>query len=101
VVRYLPNQDEIPVTQRLSIIELDSGSTRETKCKKVMDCLFDNDYDILFNLVGICIDSSANMISKEDKGLTNRLQNLLPSLVHVANICHLANTVPYRAIIIS
>ena len=45
------------------------------------------------NLIGIATDGSSNMISKKDKGVTNRFQQDLPYLLVTHDFCHCFNLI--------
>lgn len=88
LVRYIANQINLSVTKLLFVIELGASATGETLYDKVVEELFDNDFDLKRNFVAIRTDCGSNLISAQGRGLYNRLQKIIPSLIHINGLCH-------------
>jgi len=88
LVRYIDNLSYHPVTKLLSVIEIGPSSTGEAIFDKVVEELFNTDFDITKNLIAICTDGGSNLVSTQGSGFFNRLQKILPNVVHVKDLCH-------------
>jgi len=97
LVRYFDDPVLPPVTKFIAAIEIGASSTGEVLFEKLTDEMFNGKHDILKNVIAICTDSGTNMISTQGAGLTNHLQTLVPSLVHVKDLRHAYNKIAEEA----
>lgn len=97
LVRYFHNFRKPPITRLLAVVEIGASSTGASLLELVQEEMFNNDYNIINNIVGICTDGGSNMISTQGSGLSNRLQTFLPALIHVKDLCHAYNGIAKEA----
>ena len=85
-VRYI-KQEKI-ITRLLPLEEIKGSSTGESLfC--IFESIFNNAKGLLSrNLVGVSTDQGSNMISKHDKGLTNRIIAKYPQTFRTIDLCH-------------
>jgi len=65
MVRFLLNEEDKPVTRIFSLIELGIDSTGETLYHKIKQEIFDNDYNLGKNFIGMCSDGARNLTEKQ------------------------------------
>src|SRR5262249_36023007 len=62
LVRYLKPEEDLPTPKLLSFIEIEQASTGEVLFNKIIEELFDNDYELENNLISVCTDNAQNLI---------------------------------------
>ena len=78
----------------LSLDQIGETSTGYELHNIVMNSIFKGKENLIKeNLIGVCSDKGSNMISKLDKGLTNRINKELPHVLVVHDFSHLFNLV--------
>ena len=65
---YIDNLSYHLVTKLLNVIEIGPSSTGEAIFDKVVEELFNTDFDIAKNLVAICTDGGSNLVSSQGSG---------------------------------
>ena len=95
LVRFIDQEKLTIKTKLLNIIELGSVTTGEMLFNKIMKPIFEGEPSLKQNVVGLCTDNEAKMISSKNQGLANRLIEEIPHLVHVRDIPHCYNLI-YR-----
>lgn len=98
IVRYLEKGSESPKNKVLAVIELGTSGTGQNLYQKVKDELFSIYPELKQNLIGSCTDNARNMFSSQGAGFINRLQEDVPHLVHVRDLCHCYNLVGEAAL---
>jgi len=94
--RYLENNRSLLTTTKLiSIIQLEGSKTGETIYNLVVSLLFtgEDGEQRKKNCVGVCTDGASNMISTGNASLTSRLQQIIPHLVVIHDLCHVLNLI--------
>lgn len=87
-------------TKLISIVQLEEDSKAITLQAAIEEALFNNEFQIKQNLVGICSDNAPNMVSKKEEGggLANLLQHEIPHLVIIRDFCHNVNLICQEAL---
>jgi hypothetical protein len=93
-MRYLPNDTAVKCcTKLVGLLEMGESFTGQELYEKIDNYLFSGKDGELRkrNLMGISSDHASSMISKGEKGATNRFTRDLPHLVVVHDYCHALN----------
>jgi len=79
----------------LSLIEISENPTGENLYKLCFKELFSGQKEeyLRKNLVGVCTDRGSNMLSKKDKGLTNRIQEQYNQVFAANDYSHIFNSI--------
>ena len=93
MVRYIDKSNSKLMTKLLQIVELGSITTGEALYQEIMTAIFDKDPFLRRTFISICTDNEAKMISSKDKGLSNRIIEEIPHVMHIRDISHCYNLV--------
>ena len=92
-VRYIKNEELH--NKLLSLNEISESASGEYLYKMLFQEIFVGDKKeyLAKNLVGVCTDRGANMLSLKDKGLANRLKADYKHIITAHDFCHCFNLI--------